>query len=960
MEHEGSKEYISAEAKKPFSIPVRDENGREVKDKEGRVRYVRNVESKVLRMDDGEIYHVLCPPPELTIPAERPQNPYYLLVDNFLRDNRQRPCIHEPELFTNSKTVHWEKDGVMPYRGFIPVNIRFRDSLLRCLSYETEGMIPLVAVAGQKGCYIIPKTIFNSWKRLENVLLVLRYTFKLPAYPLEYVSASSPTAHLRGGGKNIEEMRAKAWRVIQGFLLLLAEVSHHIAAYHRCDRFELEQPWQQKLNELKLLARDRDQLTQSAIFDFSIERRGLFVDLRASKMIYAWDITIKSYLNAEVPLFLDWGKQYEPLFHTTPQMFMHQFNLSHSAVNNAMTLIPEITLMDVDPVQGEVQALEAVEEHEIHVPYVPQAAFSLWSNQDNGMGSSDNSSTMHVDVANPIYEPCAPNRPRPYQRREESWQDFFKRRQEKEKEEEKKESDSSRQARLQRQVHAQRGMAPAPSSTSPHTFEWVMGDKGYLLRQYVPRSDVEELWRVYKSHQKRYSSFSNEWDLCEEFPAHDVAAESHYYDNDDDDDEDDYMMPSHLRRPASVVPLGEDQVGKEKILDDELEEGEIPDVSRNVEEAQLNPVVADEVLTSSEPLELDAWIPPLEFNRFDAMGWEQGMHYRYGVRFVEGDSSHPDLSVEEEARWKDICASLCWDLPDQDPNQARQLIAAFQGKAKDGIAAGHSDLDAGNLDFLDRTKNRAFQVVVHQSKGTFVITDRSTDVKLEVKDSRSVMHVLRAQHLQNVPDVISEFLHNGIAFRPLVPNDGGKIKRLAPALGYRDAGWEPDHRTDFELYCHQRDEFLRDPVVAHAALHAGGLVWRLAIHANEFTLLRSEEYLKDYSASTLGEEDLNLICGVYRVRTSATAANWSSSSWFPKPPAWGRGAFEVGFWSQKAESWYMAQLDNICEGRIGGIHGFRTQTLWGQAVRLQSRRRSLAKAIQKATDDALLNGKITT
>ncbi|KAJ7572868.1 hypothetical protein C8J56DRAFT_745773, partial [Mycena floridula] len=103
------------------------------------------------------------------------------------------------------------------------------------------------------------------------------------------------------------------------------------------------------------------------------------------------------------------------------------------------------------------------------------------------------------------------------QRLGETWQEFFKRREESENRMLQTETDDCRRSRLQRVKNADRYMPPATSSSAAHTFEWSISAKPYLTRNYVPRSEVEDTWQHYSTGQMRYSSFANEWDLCIEF-----------------------------------------------------------------------------------------------------------------------------------------------------------------------------------------------------------------------------------------------------------------------------------------------------------------------------------------------------------------------------------------------------------------------------------------------------------
>ena len=47
---------------------------------------------------------------------------------------------------------------------------------------------------------------------------------------------------------------------------------------------------------------------------------------------------------------------------------------------------------------------------------------------------------------------------------------------------------------------------------------WTDDDNhGFLLCTRVPRGEVNNFWDEFTDSQKRFNSFENEWDLCEEF-----------------------------------------------------------------------------------------------------------------------------------------------------------------------------------------------------------------------------------------------------------------------------------------------------------------------------------------------------------------------------------------------------------------------------------------------------------
>ena len=70
----------------------------------------------------------------------------------------------------------------------------------------------------------------------------------------------------------------------------------------------------------------------------------------------------------------------------------------------------------------------------------------------------------------------------------------------------------------------------------------------------------------------------------------------------------------------------------------------------------------------------------------------------------------------------------------------------------------------------------------------------------------------------------------------------------------------------------------------------------------------------------LPEDELNLICGIYKVWTQFRNQT-SDSSWWPKHSVWMASNLNVGYWSVGCETWFQMRLEAICQGtaqlRIG-------------------------------------------
>ena len=147
-----------------------------------------------------------------------------------------------------------------------------------------------------------------------------------------------------------------------------------------------------------------------------------------------------------------------------------------------------------------------------------------------------------------------------------------------------------------------------------------------------------------------------------------------------------------------------------------------------------------------------------------------------------------------------------------------------------------------------------------------------------------VLEVIRRGWGPTKVDIARQLVLRGIPLCCADPTDSSpalpalkKIPRVVSEVGYRPS------LQDYLSYEKRRDDFLRD-VRGPLALRAGGIVWRLAIEA-----LGVEDVLLDVMevsgarldiacgdrhlvSDTLTEQELDLICGVYKILNSTYIA----------------------------------------------------------------------------------------
>lgn len=123
------------------------------------------------------------------------------------------------------------------------------------------------------------------------------------------------------------------------------------------------------------------------------------------------------------------------------------------------------------------------------------------------------------------------------QRYGEKMQDFFDRRAARNQKWMEHETPTALQSRVSRENNAASGMCPG--KRGPTVFVWELID-GFRIRKRQTRNEAEGIWGNFRRSQKRFDSFSNEWDLCVDFDLQ--TFDNTYSDSDSDGFDDDHSL----------------------------------------------------------------------------------------------------------------------------------------------------------------------------------------------------------------------------------------------------------------------------------------------------------------------------------------------------------------------------------------------------------------------------------
>ncbi|PSS10991.1 hypothetical protein PHLCEN_2v3364, partial [Hermanssonia centrifuga] len=202
---------------------------------------------------------------------------------------------------------------------------------------------------------------------------------------------------------------------------------------------------------------------------------------------------------------------------------------------------------------------------------------------------------------------------------------------------------------------------------------------------------------------------------------------------------------------------------------------------------------------------------------------------------------------------------------------------------------------------------------------------------LVVEDPTTVSEVLRRGWGPSKLDVARGLLQRGIPFRTLLPVDQHVPKPSVPQLniqlGHHPYDYQPTP-GDYTNYEGQRDTLLGRERVCRAALMKGGIVWRLAMEmfGVESVLFGPKDVeaalyravLHDggsYVDDDLTQDELDVVCGVYKVTTKNNLNAHSASSWWPKSSTWLDSGFDFGYWTPQNELWFCRRRREIRAGQ---------------------------------------------
>jgi hypothetical protein len=421
---------------------------------------------------------------------------------------------------------------------------------------------------------------------------------------------------------------------------------------------------------------------------------------------------------------------------------------------------------------------------------------------------------------NPTSTPPAP----------EHWQRYFERQVDRHRRREKEETLQDRQKRLDREKS--HGSCPLPGHSSRTVvYQWEKNDDGFRVRTRVVRAHVRDMWDEYSDSQKRYNSFDDEWDVCTEFG---TSVEP--------EDDDIVMLPATDPAPEPI--------------------------------SWADDLAAAYTQEASEPT-------PGVLQHQDSL--KDVLVNKYGFAFK------PTCVSRAPSNWGKTQRLLLHQDESVDElyhHSVEQYVTSLLAGGIDPPVRHLNDLSSVSIDAITR-KERMIEVTTTTINGKiwYTVSPRYLATNphnwhLMIQDAAVVLELWRRGLGLDGRSMAQYLLARGIPFstriycmnpRPLRPLQ-------CIGLGLRIKGYQPD-ALDYQGYEIRRDAFLKT-ARGRAALLYGGIVWRLAkdVVREEDVLSGPTEQVNatghalhgekgDLWDDRLSNQELDLICGVYRVCT---------------------------------------------------------------------------------------------
>ena len=348
---------------------------------------------------------------------------------------------------------------------------------------------------------------------------------------------------------------------------------------------------------------------------------------------------------------------------------------------------------------------------------------------------------------------------------------------------------------------------------------WRRGGEGKFERQLVYQRENEETLLRYRTNQKVYNSFWNEWDCCYTF-VEPSAVDTEEVDWFDSDDENDVDLPE-----APIVPF------------------EAMPAQSTSENLSSSP-------SSSTPLTIEPlrWVPyfrgPDRAHTYDVQTWPATdiLHHFYGfVLPIPVPKRHPRPATLSEKDFRLFAAIVNEDGLDEgfrDSTIMQYCHDFVKGLERNGTPPNELfDLAIGNPKCIRGVDRIRFLRKRGSNLISLVLPAPNVSWDLTVTNSIDALFLCRLEASMTELELCYVLIQRGVQFRTLLPISSRQARPspIPPViLPIRDAGYVFG-ATDYDAYLQERAALLRHPRLRHAALMTGGIIWRLVVAEVSFS-----------------------------------------------------------------------------------------------------------------------------
>lgn len=733
-----------------------------------------------------------------------------------------------------------------------------------CLQYPTMHALPVEHKSGSKRQWVLNAKLCEQWISFETLLdkasdaldpLVFNERPGVGTTRTVPVRARAVHYGYRDAAGDQWTMQKAAWLSRNMFCAMIAYLSFQLAVCRARDIGG----WRKELQRATNLNFSNWACSCSMVSSYKpCTRRGGIMYPLQPMVSQRWQAFLPCFAFASIPVWIHYG----------PKMKTYEDQIRNTSVHSNIMLTHEEFLI----MEAQLAGHAALVSRE---PPAQSLQTVLHPEPEDAVGDDQ------VIVDQSMKYP--PSLPYSRQRRGESWQDFFARRDLLNAQQMLSENAKDRHARLQR-LQANDGSSGQQPTKHSQVFIWVKADypENYRLRTRVVKASVE-LEFMDRKGQRRYDSFADEWDICTEFGAdddrhderfdEDEASEDelgypkkfhdlfHTYENQPQDDAMDVdsdqsppppppaaaaasvlpsttpaalvttpvtaadqtycaVLPSHEATVSVVTTPREDP--SPLVPSSVVAPSSCPDGA--VLRERLTPDQHVEILVTAHPTKYELWVNPNTFS--------QVLQYHYGL--VLGDklqSEQPVAKVLLPLGWKRVT------VPVALVEMARHLNCQPRPIHERDLSRVRSPNRVSRGQYVQKVWDR----LPVRSGEFYAVSNLPGDDYpwlLVVHRASVITHILRRSAECSTADIVRELWLQGMPYSlyrskaslPDVPscvpyNEDLNLRDVSH--GYVPTGIKAGI-AEFQKYTHALEQFFNKPYRLRAAMQHGGLIWRIA------------------------------------------------------------------------------------------------------------------------------------